>query len=177
MTEYCSYDRSRRRTVYMIDRVHLPFYLLVELLHQEARLVSIQIQLVSDGATGPLRGATRSSKVMTKTNLCVNCVVLFFKNPFSFYSQTLYTLRDLIQNIGFDFQAVTLHKHLKIFQQLLHATLRVAAESTIPKCIFRNVIFWADKPSAIRFNSNRGQRGVYHLHGKPGNSSWKIKWY
>ena len=31
------------------NRVHLPFYLLVELLHQEARLVSIQIQLVSDG--------------------------------------------------------------------------------------------------------------------------------
>lgn len=29
--------------------VHLPFYLLVELLHQEARCVSIQIQLVSDG--------------------------------------------------------------------------------------------------------------------------------
>ena len=31
------------------NRVHLPFYLLVELLHQEARLISIQIQLVSDG--------------------------------------------------------------------------------------------------------------------------------
>ena len=31
------------------NRVHLPFYLLVELLHQEARLVSIQIRLVSDG--------------------------------------------------------------------------------------------------------------------------------
>ncbi|XP_078372705.1 uncharacterized protein LOC144656350 [Oculina patagonica] len=31
------------------NRVHLPFYLLVELLHQEARLVSIQIQLVADG--------------------------------------------------------------------------------------------------------------------------------
>ena len=31
------------------NRVHLPFYLLVELLHQEARLVSIQIKLVSDG--------------------------------------------------------------------------------------------------------------------------------
>ena len=31
------------------NHVHLPFYLLVELLHQEARLVSIQIQLVSDG--------------------------------------------------------------------------------------------------------------------------------
>ena len=31
------------------NRVHLPFYLLVELLHQEARLVLIQIQLVSDG--------------------------------------------------------------------------------------------------------------------------------
>ena len=28
------------------------------------------------GATGPLRGATKSSKVMTNTNLCVNCVVL-----------------------------------------------------------------------------------------------------
>ena len=31
------------------NRVHLPFYLLVELLHQEARLVFIQIKLVSDG--------------------------------------------------------------------------------------------------------------------------------
>ena len=31
------------------NRVHLPFYLLVELLHQEARLVSIQIRLMSDG--------------------------------------------------------------------------------------------------------------------------------
>ena len=31
------------------NRVHLPFYLLVELLHQEARLVSIRIRLVSDG--------------------------------------------------------------------------------------------------------------------------------
>ena len=31
------------------NRVHLPFYLLVELLHQEARLISIQIQLVPDG--------------------------------------------------------------------------------------------------------------------------------
>ena len=31
------------------NSVHLPFYLLVELLHQEARLVSIQIQLVSHG--------------------------------------------------------------------------------------------------------------------------------
>ena len=31
------------------NSVHLPFYLLVELLHQEARLVSIQIPLVSHG--------------------------------------------------------------------------------------------------------------------------------
>ncbi|CAH3133416.1 unnamed protein product [Pocillopora meandrina] len=31
------------------NRVHLPFYLLVELLLQKARLVSIQIRLVSDG--------------------------------------------------------------------------------------------------------------------------------
>ena len=31
------------------DRVHLPFYLLVELLHQEARQVTIQTRLVSDG--------------------------------------------------------------------------------------------------------------------------------
>ena len=31
------------------NQVHLHFYLLVELLHKEARLVSIQIQLVSDG--------------------------------------------------------------------------------------------------------------------------------
>ena len=31
------------------NHIHLPFYLLVELLHQEARLVSIQIQLVPDG--------------------------------------------------------------------------------------------------------------------------------
>lgn len=30
------------------NRVHLPFYLLVDLLHQEARLVSIKIRLVSD---------------------------------------------------------------------------------------------------------------------------------
>ena len=30
-------------------KVNLPFYLLVELLHQEARLVSIQIRLVSEG--------------------------------------------------------------------------------------------------------------------------------
>ena len=31
------------------NKVHLPFYLLVELLHQESHLVSIQIRLVSDG--------------------------------------------------------------------------------------------------------------------------------
>ena len=31
------------------NRIHLPFYLLVELLHQEARLVRIQIKLVSEG--------------------------------------------------------------------------------------------------------------------------------
>ena len=31
------------------NKVHLPFYLLVELLHEESRLVSIQIRLVSDG--------------------------------------------------------------------------------------------------------------------------------
>ena len=31
------------------NRVHLPFYLFVELLHQEVRLVSIKIKLVSDG--------------------------------------------------------------------------------------------------------------------------------
>ena len=30
-------------------KVNLPFYLLVELLHQEARVVSIQIRLVSEG--------------------------------------------------------------------------------------------------------------------------------
>ena len=31
------------------NKVHLPFYLLVELLDQESHLVSIQIRLVSDG--------------------------------------------------------------------------------------------------------------------------------
>ena len=34
----------------------LPFYLLEELLHQEARLVSIQIQLVSDGKLSRIQG-------------------------------------------------------------------------------------------------------------------------
>ena len=38
------------------------------------------------------------------------------------------------------------------------------------------LLFTGERENVIKKNVKENW-GAYHLHGKPGNSSWKIKWY
>ena len=70
------------------NRVHLPFYLLVELLHQEARLVSIQIQLVSDG---------KLSRIQRKYRLLLSKILKYWED----YNSSEIIARRLLKLCGY----------------------------------------------------------------------------